>query len=78
MKLKRCNGCMTELAGDSDHMNRFDGGGQRNPRVVIEGRRVDGLSGTFDGTLLRNNEEFHWCMKCTQVAFRAVDDAAAT
>lgn len=66
MHVKRCNGCMTELDVDN-------GMGTRT-HTCVEGRRVDGLSGSFGGTLVRNDEEFHWCIKCTLIAFRAVED----
>jgi len=68
MHVKRCNGCQTDL----DEENVRPGA---RVRTVIEGRRVDGLSGghplpdTGDG-------DFHWCERCAKVAFRAVEDAA--
>ncbi len=46
--------------------------------TCIEGRRVDGLSGAFGGVLVRNDEEFHWCISCAIIAFKAVEDAAAS
>lgn len=61
---------MTELDTDD-----FQGG---RKRVCVEGRRVDGLSGSFGGLLIRNDEEFHWCISCTMIAFKAVEDAATS
>lgn len=69
MHIKRCNGCQADLETE-------DWVGKRK-RTCVEGRRVDGLSGSFDGQLLRNQEEFHWCFECTRVAFMAVSSAAA-
>jgi hypothetical protein len=76
VNLIRCNGCMTELmhAGDMD-ARRFFAGNTQYRRVVVEGRRVDGLSGSFGNTILRDGEEFHWCAKCTKIAFQAVENA---
>lgn len=72
MNVRRCNGCMRDLDAHTG----------TGVRVVtcIEGKRVDGLSGTFTfgGSALRNGEEFHWCAKCTAIAFNAVEDAAAS
>ena len=79
MNLKRCNGCGVELRGENDALSRNFNGQTRNPRVVIEGRRVDDLSGTLgEFTLVRDGEEFHWCMKCAMIAFKAVEIAAAS
>jgi hypothetical protein len=68
MLTKRCNGCRVDLDDDEFGIGR-------KVRAVIEGRRVDGLSG---GSPLPSTGEgdFHWCERCAKIAFRAVEDAA--
>lgn len=70
MHVKRCDGCHAELDVD-DRM------GARK-HTCIEGKRVDGLPGSFGGLLARNGVEFHWCTACTRIAFKAVEDAATS
>lgn len=67
MNVKRCNGCLADLDNDEFGLGR-------RTRTVVEGRRVDGLSG---GSPLPNtgDGDFHWCERCAKIAFRAVEDA---
>lgn len=67
MHIKRCDGCHAEMG------TQFRSG---QKRTVIEGRRVDGMSGGYP--LVDSDAEFHWCLDCALVAFKAVENAAAS
>lgn len=74
MIVHHCDGCLRELNTVPNTMEarRLDGG-KIGVRTCIVGRRVDGLSGTLGNALVRDDQEFHWCFNCAQVAFGALD-----